>query len=137
MASQPQQDATGSSLGSVELSTITRGQPETAGAAEDWLCAWCLHRVARERDRYPIEGQDEFAFTNPAGVRFEIITFESAAGCEAHGTPTLEHTWFAGYAWSFCACQECGQHLGWQYTGPNTFVGLIKDRLVRAQLVMN
>ena len=51
--------------------------------------------------------------------------------------PTLEHTWFPGHAWSFCLCGRCRMHLGWYYAGPNHFAGLIRDRIVRAAVVMN
>ncbi len=109
----------------------------TSDAEGDWLCAWCLNRVAHERDRFQFGGRDEFAFTNPAGIRFEIITFLQTLGCCQTGVPTLEHTWFAGHAWSFCQCDSCGQHLGWFYTGQHDFAGLIRDRIRRALLVRN
>lgn len=104
-------------------------EPDTAG---DWLCAWCLNPVANERDRFRINGGDEFSFRNPEGTQFEILTFSHAPGCRETGLPTLEHTWFAGHAWSYCLCRRCQQHLGWQYAGEHTFVGLIRARLVRA-----
>jgi hypothetical protein len=108
-----------------------------ADPAGDWLCVWCLSRVAHEKDRFRYEGQDEFTFSNPAGLQFEIITFIDAPGCHQTGTPTLEHTWFPSHAWSFCQCDECGQHLGWFYAGTHKFVGLIKNRIVRGLYVRN
>src|SRR5262249_11991870 len=106
-------------------------------SAGDCLCAWCLNRVAHEKDRFKYDGKDEFAFLNPEGIRFEIITFSRTLGCEEVGVPTLEHTWFAGHAWSFCQCERCGRHLGWYYAGPHMFAGLIIDRIVRAQCLRN
>ena len=103
----------------------------------DWLCAWCHHRVANERDRFQYDGKDEFAFSNPEGIRFEIIAFSQTLGCHQTGVPTLEHTWFPGHAWSYCHCYNCRQHLGWFYSGPHEFAGLIKSRLVRALGVRN
>lgn len=103
----------------------------------DWLCAWCLNRVANEKDRFRVQGQDEFTFSNPDGIRFEILTFSELCGCDRTGTPTLEHTWFPGYSWLFCQCSECGQHLGWYYSGPQDFAGLIKPRIVRAVCIRN
>ena len=110
---------------------------ETAAAAGDWLCAWCLNRVANEQDRFSYDGKDEFSFSNPEGIRFEIITFCQTLGCLQSGVPTLEHTWFPGHAWSYCRCDRCGQHLGWYYAGQNEFVGLIKSRITRALYVRN
>jgi len=115
----------------------TRDLPTTYDHASNWLCAWCLNLVASECDRFQYEGRDEFTFSNPEGIRFEIITFSRTLGCRQTGKPTQEHTWFAGHTWSFCHCAACGQHLGWYYTGPQDFVGLIRNRIVRAFLVRN
>ncbi len=106
-------------------------------AGSDWLCAWCLNGVANESARFLYEGQDEFSFTNPDGVRFEIITFKQTLGCHPTGLPTLNHTWFAGHAWSFCHCDQCGVHLGWFYCGQHDFAGLIKARMVHSMTLRN
>ncbi len=116
---------------------VSRTAPETAGAAGDWLCAWCLNRVANERDRFAYDGKDEFTFSNPEGIRFDIITFERTLGCRPAGVPTLQYTWFSGHAWSYCLCDRCGQHLGWYYSGAHEFAGLIKARIVKAVCVRN
>jgi hypothetical protein len=112
-------------------------RPASGDPANDWLCAWCLRRVASEKDRFFHEGRSEFAFDNPAGVRFEIITFSPTPGCRPVGVPTQEFTWFPGHAWACCLCLGCGMHLGWHYTGPGEFAGLIAGRIVRAVLVRN
>jgi hypothetical protein len=124
-------------LGAVDTLIESRTRTSTANAEGDWLCAWCLNRVANERDRFLYNGQDEFSFSNPDGIHFDIITFSPTLGCRETGVPTLDHTWFAGHAWSFCQCDECGQHLGWFYTGGHQFAGLIKNRIVRALCVRN
>jgi hypothetical protein len=115
----------------------TRVRETTPDPAGDWLCAWCLNRVANERDRFSHNGKDEFAFTNPEGIRFEILTFSRTSGCCQTGLPTLEYTWFEGHAWSYCQCSGCRQHLGWYYSGQHQFVGLIKNRVVRALHMRN
>ena len=115
----------------------TRTSPAQGDPANDWLCAWCFNRVASEKDRFTYEGKSEFSFRNPEGMLFYILTFSRALGCRRVGTPNLEHTWFPGHAWSACVCDRCGMHLGWHYTGPSEFVGLIRDRIVRASLVLN
>ena len=103
----------------------------------DWLCAWCLNRVAIQTDRFQFEGRDQFLFSNPDGIPFRIMTFARTLGCSQAGVPTLEHTWFAGHAWSICQCDGCGEHLGWYYSGEHQFAGLIIERLVRGQCVRN
>ena len=125
------------------VATIAKpdAQPDTATSvddtANDWLCASCHNRVANEKDRFPYNGKEEFTFRNPEGIRFEIITFSRTLGCQKEGVPTLEHTWFPGYAWSYCQRDECGQHLGWYYAGTIEFAGLIIARIVRAVGVRN
>src|SRR5215471_12231898 len=54
-------------------------------AADDWLCALCLNPVANQADRFLFEGKDEFAFSNPAGIRFGIRTFSRTLGCHTEG----------------------------------------------------
>lgn len=116
-------------------------QPRAATAVEnsagDWLCGWCLNRVANEKDRFQYDGETEFTFTNPEGIRFDIMTFSPTIGCRNVGTPTLEHTWFPGHTWSFCLCERCDRHLGWFYSGLHDFAGLIRNRLVRGLCVRN
>jgi hypothetical protein len=115
----------------------TRARPRQGDPANDWLCAWCLNRVASEQDRFSCEGKSEFLFRNPDGIRFHIVTFSRTIGCRRAGVPTLEDTWFPGHAWSYCLCGRCGAHLGWYYAGPSEFAGLIRDRIVRASVVMS
>ena len=115
----------------------SRTAAATGSSEGDWLCVWCHNRVANESDRFEVGGQNEFSFKNPEGIRFEIIAFRQTYGCRQSGVPTLQHTWFPGYAWSYCQCAECAQHLGWYYTGPNEFAGLIKARIVRALYLRN
>ena len=117
--------------------TSTRTTTAVGDVAGDWLCAWCLQRVANDQDRFSYDGRDEFVFRNPERVQFEFITFAHTSGCRDTGQPMLEHTWFPGHAWCYCLCGRCGQHLGWSYTGPNDFAGLIKARLVRAVQIRN
>jgi len=114
-----------------------RPRPAQGDAANDWLCAWCLNRVASERDRFSYDGQSEFLFKNPDGIQFHIVTFSRTIGCRQTGVPTLEDTWFPGHAWSYCLCGQCGVHLGWYYAGPSVFAGLIRDRIVRASVAMS
>ena len=114
-----------------------RTRPSQGDPANDWLCAACYNRVASEKDRFCYEGKSEFTFLNPEGIRFELLMFSRTIGCRQAGVPTLEHTWFPGHAWSFCLCDRCGRHLGWHYEGPGNFVGLIRNRIVRALLMLS
>lgn len=104
----------------------------TSDASSDWLCGACYNPVAAESDRLSIEGKDEFTFSNPDGIKFDILTFARTRNCCEGGMPTLKYTWFPGHAWSYCLCGQCGGHLGWFYLGKCNFAGLIQGRIIRA-----
>ena len=134
----PERAMTDGEPGAVELAEPgiePRTWPGAGDPANDWLCAWCLNRVASEKDRFTYEGRSEFSFRNPEGTWFNILLFSRTLGGRQAGVPTLANTWFPGQAWSFCLCDSCAMHLGWHYEGAMEFVGLIRDRIVRAALV--
>jgi len=94
-------------------------------------CRRCGERITRRGYERRVSGDHAHTCTNPEGVVFEVACFGLAPGCTVHGRPTLEHTWFAGYAWSFAACVRCLEHLGWLFTkGGDSFFGLIRPKLV-------
>ena len=134
---EPMPAAVTGTLEAVETAPQTRLRSSAGDPANDWLCAWCLNRVASEKDRLARDGQSEFTFKNPEGIQFNIITFSQTIGCREAGVPTLEHTWFPDHAWSFCLCDRCHMHLGWFYSGPTDFAGLIRDHIIRALPTMN
>jgi hypothetical protein len=100
------------------------------GGARAYWCAACDTHVADEDAAIDVGGAHRHRFINPAGVEFEIGCFRDAR-CRVAGAPTLEATWFAGFAWSFALCANCGEHLGWRYDSDGAaFLGLILARLV-------
>src|SRR5579885_2096710 len=91
-------------------------------------CRSCGHIVTSpELAREP----HEHHFRNPLGILFHVLCFSDAPGALDVGVPTTEFCWFPGYAWSYAACQQCQEHLGWWYHGPDRFAGLIATRLDR------
>lgn len=73
----------------------------------------------------------EHTFRNPAGYSFHVLCYSTAPGATSEGQATTADSWFAGYAWTFAICGQCHNHLGWWYTGENSFAGLIATRLIR------
>ena len=73
----------------------------------------------------------EHTFRNPAGFSFHLVCYSDAEGAVNVGSPTTEASWFKGYAWTFAICGQCQMHLGWWYSGSDTFAGLIATRLIR------
>ncbi len=104
---------------------------------DDWLCLACSKKITEDKERFPYNGETEFHFTNPEGYEFDIITFRTADGCREIGEPALAFTWFKDHAWSFAVCGRCGLHLGWKYSGADSFYGLIKSRLVKGLTLFN
>jgi hypothetical protein len=137
VAGQPLLSAQPGAVQAAEPEIETQPQLDEGDPAHDWLCAWCLNRVANDKDRLSFGGKSEFSFRNPEGRRFHIIIFSRTLACHDVGVPTYEYTWFPGHAWSYCLCGRCRMHLGWFYAGPTSFVGLIRDRIVRASLIRN
>ncbi|HEY9715598.1 MAG TPA: cereblon family protein [Chroococcales cyanobacterium] len=73
----------------------------------------------------------EHTFRNPGGYSFHVLCYSEAPGAADIGEPTSEATWFPDYHWTFAICLQCQTHLGWWYSGPDRFAGLIATRLVR------
>ncbi|GBC59993.1 hypothetical protein DENIS_0935 [Desulfonema ishimotonii] len=98
-------------------------------------CGQCGSRITTAGDRMDMNGQHRHVFNNPAGYIFEIGCFGRAEGCASRGTPTMEFTWFAGFAWRFAMCGKCNAHLGWHYisSGGSSFYGLILDHLIEEE----
>ena len=95
-----------------------------------FVCANCGIPITTHAEIISIEGSDIHQRTNPAGVESEFGCFARAPGVLVSGIPTAEHSWYAGYLWSFALCGGCGVHLGWYFEGLEPpFYGLILNRL--------
>lgn len=94
-------------------------------------CAYCLNLITSGDQRIRMEGSHEHAFSNPAGITFNIGCFQSAQGTVTQGIPTEEFTWFKGFQWCMAHCSGCLKHIGWQYiqSGHGGFWGLILNML--------
>ncbi len=90
------------------------------------VCKNCSNRITTPERIISVNREHTHTFTNPEGFAYEISCFSIAEGCAVYGDPTLEHTWFNGFSWSFCMCSRCLIHLGWHYErGGESFFGLI------------
>lgn len=94
------------------------------------LCRVCKQPITADEHRISIDGRHVHRRVNPLGIEYELGCFAEAPGATRLGEPTAEHSWFAGYAWSFAHCGRCGAHLGWVFEGSGPpFHGLITNRL--------
>ncbi len=89
-------------------------------------CRNCKQPITSDDYRIAIAGRHLHRRVNPMGVEFEFGCFGEAPGAATLGEPTVEFSWFTGYAWSFAHCGRCDVHLGWLFEGGDPpFFGLI------------
>jgi hypothetical protein len=120
--------------GDSRLEEILRSQQvEEAKEDENLYCFICGQIITQTHNSIPVEGAHKHTFTNPGGYLFEIGCFREAQGCEQAGEFTDFYSWFDGYAWRYAVCRSCRVHLGWAYRGPDTFFGLVLNRLVSSK----
>lgn len=117
-----------------EIEVTIKDQPQKTSKKQPsaLLCKVCTHKITTNENRISVNGKHKHVFFNPMGIVFELGCFSSATGCLHTGTPTLEFTWFDGYAWCITLCSSCLAHLGWHYqssTG-SEFYGLILTSLI-------
>lgn len=125
-------ERTPSSLTKVRVKKSTRD--ETANREKRALiCKACGHNITSDEERISVNGLHVHTRINPGGFEFTFNCFRNAPGCRQVGTPSYEHTWFAGYCWQIAVCAGCGEHLGWLFRNGPVFYGLIEDRLVEKQ----
>jgi hypothetical protein len=102
------------------------------------LCARCRIGVSEASLLFVATGTGPRAvFVNPQGRVFEIVTVRDAFNIALVSGPTVEATWFPGYAWRIANCGGCGAHLGWRFEGasgglPPVFFGLVASSVTGA-----
>lgn len=122
----------GTTVGTVPVPEVDdQRQLETSEQLDDTIrCGRCRYEVTAGRYAIEVDGAHAHTFRNPAGWSFRLGCFADAPGAAPSGVETYAHTWFAGYAWRFAHCDECGTHLGWWFVGGgDAFAGLILARL--------
>ncbi|GAB7079328.1 cereblon family protein [Megalodesulfovibrio paquesii] len=108
----------------------TTGQGSAFFQEKPLRCRRCNAPVTSRDAAVEVSGRHAHVCCNPAGLVFEIRCFAMAKGCAAIGLPSSAFTWFARYSWQISVCRQCRAHLGWKFTGPTQFFGLIVDRLI-------
>lgn len=93
------------------------------------VCVRCGHPITSSRARAEIAGSHVHSRVNPIGIEYRFGCFSAAPGAAVSGIPTLEHSWFPASAWQYAHCAACGVHLGWFFSGAESFHALILDRL--------
>ena len=92
-------------------------------------CRACNHVITQTSTRREVAGRHVHLRLNPSAFAFMFGCFSTAPGCAIHGTPTEEATWFPGCRWQYAHCARCLVHLGWVFTGADSFFALLLERL--------
>lgn len=96
-----------------------------------YLCKFCKTHITSSNHRIIVKGKSVHVCANPHGIIFEVACFSYAKNYIPIDRPTLEFTWFPGYAWQIILCANCLSHLGWLYISEKDhFLGLILTNLL-------
>ena len=110
---------------SARLRFVRRQLTAAAAAAAALSCRRCGAAVSSAAEVLP---QEASHYVNPHGHHHQLLLVRHAGPLVDHGDPTLEHTYFPGYAWSNVDCAACHNHLGWRFQrDEDVFFGLRKD----------
>ncbi|KAK2180255.1 hypothetical protein NP493_452g04005 [Ridgeia piscesae] len=102
-------------------------------------CKNCNLLIAKKEDVFSMALEGPMgAYVNPGGYVHETLTIHKAMGLRLIGWPSVENSWFPGYAWTIAQCNQCDSHLGWRFTvagrgrslRPEKFWGLCRSSLV-------
>lgn len=94
------------------------------------VCRVCRAPITTENARVSLFGEHTHERMNPSGFVFRIGLFRRAPGALAASPPSDEFPWFPGHRWQIVVCRQCLEHLGWLFTGAETFHALVLDKLV-------
>ncbi|XP_029034768.1 protein cereblon [Osmia bicornis bicornis] len=118
---------------------ISRLQREIKYLEDDkiFVCCDCDSFIGRQSKMFPMSKEGpQGTYCNPAGIIHETVTLYHAQGLTlSRNPPSIEYTWFPGYAWTVAMCENCGAHMGWKFTAvrndlkPRSFWGLIRKSL--------
>ncbi len=95
------------------------------------LCLQCGQLITHESDSVVINGQHVHTCVNPAGYKYTFGCYHQAPGCQAVGSVSFDHTWFASHSWQIAICSGCKEHMGWLFSNGGKFFALIQNKLVR------
>lgn len=112
-----------------EDEAIEVDQPENLSPPPPLMCGSCFAVVTSHDEAIAVSGDHAHRCVNPAGFLFDIRCFREAYGVVTTSAPETWFSWFKGHAWQTVVCQTCERHLGWRFTGPSTFYGLIGSAL--------
>lgn len=112
-----------------EVEEVAVDSPEAVAPPPPVMCGQCFSVVTSDDEAIAVCGEHAHRCVNPAGFIFDIRCFREVEGVVSTSRPETWFSWFKGHAWETIVCQTCSHHLGWRFTGPSTFYGLIGSAL--------
>eukprot|EP01036_Dinobryon_divergens_P025937 gene25938-34536_t len=82
-------------------------------------CGGCGAEIARQEEIFTFRGAEGMvgAYVNAYGWEYPPDSYRAVSSRSLeHCSPSLEDSWFPGYAWTIARCDRCFTHLGWRYT---------------------
>ncbi|CAL7937660.1 unnamed protein product [Xylocopa violacea] len=113
---------------------ISRLQREIKYLLNDkiFVCSNCDSYIGKQSQIFPMSKEGpQGTYCNRAGIIHETVTLYHAQGLRlSESEPSIEYTWFPGYAWIVAMCKNCDTHMGWKFIAvqnnlkPKTFWAL-------------
>jgi len=101
----------------------------TVGSGRAIVCRACRTPITTDDARTSLFGAHTHDRMNPSGFVFRIGLFRRAPGALVASPPSDEFPWFPGHRWQIVVCRGCIEHLGWLFSGAETFHALVLDKL--------
>lgn len=111
------------------LEVVEVDEPENVSPPPPLMCGSCFAIVTSPDEAIAVSGDHAHRCVNPTGFMFDIRCFREAYGVTTTSTPESWFSWFKGHTWQTVVCSACKSHLGWRFSGPSTFYGLIGSAL--------
>jgi hypothetical protein len=101
----------------------------TDGDGEALVCKACRYPITTASARIEAFGAHLHDRMNLYGHVFRIRLFAVAPGSMCVTSPSADFPWFPGHLWQIAVCRSCIEHLGWLFSGPSRFFGLLPEKL--------
>lgn len=91
-------------------------------------CSDCQHVLTHAETAIAVLGSHVHTKTNPFGRSFSFRCFKEGLGCFVRGDSQEADSWFPRHVWQYLHCEACNVHLGWFFTGEDSFFGIREDQ---------
>lgn len=80
-------------------------------------CKSCKQVFCSKEDIFSLSHSGpQGTFVNSGGYVHETVTVYKSDSLRTSDEPSSEFSWFPGYQWTICYCENCFEHIGWKFT---------------------